>query len=183
MESDGDSKICTLLLSREATAGLAFGAAGGPGPRVLLECGLCCRPLGLRHTWPLLTQFFFFFFFFSTSLSFAREIRVALPGYGTAAAGGALPIPTQYFHVSRQWYGCQCLGILTCAHMLIRAIAYWGLYGHRKRVCSGRKIACRGGDSNPRQYCAWLFSQTLYQLSYRRPVSLAVPSCFGKKRS
>ena len=32
-------------------------------------------------------------------------------------------------------------------------------------VDSGRKISCRTGDSNPRQYCAWLFSQTLYQVS------------------
>ena len=30
---------------------------------------------------------------------------------------------------------------------------------------SGRKITCRTGDSNPRQYCAWLFSRTLDQLS------------------
>ena len=35
---------------------------------------------------------------------------------------------------------------------------------------SGRKmISCRTGDSNPRQYCAWLFSRILYPLSYRRP--------------
>ena len=33
-----------------------------PGPRVLLECGLCCRPLGLRHTWPFLTLSGFLFF-------------------------------------------------------------------------------------------------------------------------
>ena len=25
---------------------------------------------------------------------------------------------------------------------------------------------CQTGDSNPHQYCAWLFSRTLYQLSY-----------------
>ena len=43
----------------------------------------------------------------------------------------------QYFHVSRQWYGCQCLGFLTCAQLLIQAIAHRGLYGHckTKRVC------------------------------------------------
>ena len=35
-------------------------------------------------------------------------------------------------------------------------------------VDSGRKIPCRTGDSNPRQYCAWLFSRTLYQMSYLR---------------
>ena len=35
---------------------------------------------------------------------------------------------------------------------------------------SGRKILCRTRDSNPRQECAWLFSRTLYQPSYPRPV-------------
>ena len=37
-------------------------------------------------------------------------------------------------------------------------------------VDSGRKkIPRRTGDSNPRQYCAWLFSRTLYQLNYSLP--------------
>ena len=31
-----------------------------------------------------------------------------------------------------------------------------------------RKYPSRNGDSNPRQYCAWLLSRTLYPLSYRR---------------
>ena len=43
----------------------------------------------------------------------------------------------QYFRVSRQWYGCQCLGFLTCAQKSMNAIAHKGLYGHRKRVCTG----------------------------------------------
>ena len=34
---------------------------------------------------------------------------------------------------------------------------------------SGRKIPRRIGDSNTRQYCAWLFSRTLYQLVYSSP--------------
>ena len=29
------------------------------------------------------------------------------------------------------------------------------------KVDSGRKIPCRTGNSNPRQYCAWLFSRSL----------------------
>ena len=83
MESDGDSKICTLLLSREATAGLAFGAAGGPrtqglaGVWTMLPAARPTSHLAASHT-------VFFFFFFSTSLSFAREIRVALVRLGTA---------------------------------------------------------------------------------------------------
>ena len=33
----------------------------------------------------------------------------------------------------------------------------------------GRKFPCHIGDSNPRQYCTWLFSRTLYPLSYPCP--------------
>ena len=33
-------------------------------------------------------------------------------------------------------------------------------------VDSGSKMRCRTRDSNPSQYCSWLFSRTLYQLSY-----------------
>ena len=55
------------------------------------------------------------------------------------------------------------------------------LYKHGKRVhwkLTGRKIPCRSGDSNPCQYCASLFSQMLYQLSY--PYSaLYQPMCLG----
>ena len=32
----------------------------------------------------------------------------------------------QYYCVSKQWYGCQRLGFLTCAQMLIHAMAHWG---------------------------------------------------------
>ena len=39
-----------------------------------------------------------------------------------------------------------------------------GLYGH-----SGRKVPCSTPPSNPRQYCAWLFSRTPYQLGHSRP--------------
>ena len=48
-----------------------------------------------------------------------------------------------------------------------------GLCGHRKSLhwkLTGRKIPCRCWDSNPRQYCTWLFSRTLYQLSCPRPL-------------
>ena len=49
------------------------------------------------------------------------------------------------------------------------------LYGHHQRVCTeswlwekNKKQPCRTGDSNPRQYCVWLFCRTLYQVSYPR---------------
>ena len=32
----------------------------------------------------------------------------------------------QYFHVSKQRYGCQCLGFLTCTQMLMHTIAHRG---------------------------------------------------------
>ena len=44
----------------------------------------------------------------------------------------------------------------------------------------GRKIPCRTGDSNPRQYCAWLFSTTLlFRPSYPAPYDIGnrQPAC------
>ena len=38
----------------------------------------------------------------------------------------------QYLHVSKKWYGCQCLGFLTCAQMLMLATAHRGLYRQQK---------------------------------------------------
>ena len=45
------------------------------------------------------------------------------------------------------------------------------LYKHHKTVCTEnwlweKKLQCRTGESNLRQYCTWLFAPTLYQLSY-----------------
>ena len=39
-------------------------------------------------------------------------------------------------------------------------------------VDSGGEIPCCTRDSNPHQYCAWLFSRTLYQLSHPHPSHL-----------
>ena len=70
-------------------------------------------------------------------------------------------------------YGCQWLGFLTSAQMLMHVTAHRGctdtVTESALEADSGRKIPCRTGDSNPRQYCAWLFTRTLYQLSYSRP--------------
>ena len=81
-----------------------------------------------------------------------RQMQVALPAYGTAATKAA-------------W----CSGSLTCADMLLHAIAHGGCSDTVRQSAleadSGRKISCRTGDSNPQQYCAWLFSRTLCQLS------------------
>ena len=32
----------------------------------------------------------------------------------------------QYFHVSKQWCGCQCLGFVMCAQMLMYVTAHGG---------------------------------------------------------
>ena len=69
-----------------------------------------------------------------------------------------------------------CSGLLTCAEMLMHVTGYEGCTETVResalklvKADSGRKISCRTGDSNPQQYCAWLFSRTLYQLSYPPP--------------
>ena len=68
------------------------------------------------------------------------------------------------------WHACQCLGLLTCAQMLIEAWKYTlGLCEHRKRVYTEswlwEKIARRTRDSNPHHHYAWLFSSKVCQLS------------------
>ena len=79
----------------------------------------------------------------------------------------------QYIRVSKQWCGCQRLGFVTCAKTLLRAIALGGCTGTVRqspmKADSGRKIPRRTGDSNPRQYCAWLFSRTHNEPSHPRP--------------
>ena len=109
---------------------------------------------------------------------------MTLPWYAAAAARAALPIPTSVCSSfvcrkereqkkKRKRYGRQCLGFLTFQQMLMHAIAHCGCRDTvRESVLEGsaRNIPCRTWDSNPRQYCAWLFSGTLYRLSYRRPL-------------
>ena len=59
----------------------------------------------------------------------------------------------QYFRLSKQRYGCQCLGFLTCAQMLMHAVAHGGCANTVRKsalkVDPGRKIPCHTGDSNP----------------------------------
>ena len=103
-----------------------------------------------------------------------REIRAALSGYGTAAAKSSdtrFYQCVQYFRVSKQWCGCQCLGFFNVRTAVDACDCTRGLYGHCERLdlhrkLTGRKLPCSTGDSNPRQYCAWLCSRALYPLSY-----------------
>ena len=82
----------------------------------------------------------------------------------------------QCFCVCKQWFGCQCLGFFMCKQMLMHACdCTLGLYEHRMRVCSfkkltGRKIPCCTREPNWCWYCTWLFGLTVYQLSYPAPI-------------
>ena len=60
--------------------------------------------------------------------------------------------------------------------MLMHTIAHAGctdtIRESALEVDSGRKIPCHTRDLNSHQYCAWLFSRTLYQLSSSCPFML-----------
>ena len=61
--------------------------------------------------------------------------------FGSPYAGKAqqlLPIlmSVHYFPVSKQWYGCQCLGIFNVHTDVDACESTRGLYRHRKRVCT-----------------------------------------------
>ena len=62
------------------------------------------------------------------------------------------------FNVRTDADACDCTG--GCTNAVKESICL--------EADSGRKIPCRTGDWNPRQYRAWLFSRALYQLSYSR---------------
>ena len=67
-----------------------------------------------------------FSFFLSSSLIPCGKFRWPYLGKVTAATRAALSIPNStcvFLCVSRQRYGCQCLGSLTCTQMLMLAIA------------------------------------------------------------
>ena len=75
------------------------------------------------------------------------------------------------FSCVRQWYGCQYLGFLMCAQMLMHAIAHEGCMNTVKE--SALKVdqqecpllhwsrELKPGHCRWSQYCAWLFEPTL----------------------
>ena len=105
--------------------------------------------------WPPFFFKFFSFFIFTLFVLHCPvwEIWVALPGCSTAAARAVLPIPTSacsILCVSKQQYGCQCLGFLVCTQMLLMHAMARGLCGHRRRVCAGsllkeKSLCCNWG--------------------------------------
>ena len=59
-------------------------------------------------------------------------------------------------------------GFLMCAQTLTRAIAHWGMYRHRNRVCTGSRL----WDSDPHQYYTWLFRQDTLPAELSPPLKL-----------
>ena len=106
----------------------------------------------------------------STSLIPCGKFGWPYLGKATTAARAALPIPNSacgIFVCPNKRYGCQCLGSLTCAQMLVHAIAHEGCTDtvgeSALKVDSGRKIPCRTGESNLPQRRA---GSKICQLSY-----------------
>ena len=102
----------------------------------------------MTKNWPCLKRSNFFLLFFNTPLFPCGKSGPPYLGKATVAARAALLIPSNtcsisvYFCVSKQWWGCQCLGFLTCAQMLMHAIAHRGCANtlHWKLTQTGRKI-------------------------------------------
>ena len=129
-----------------------------------------CGPQRPRMMLKELTLFSFFLLFFSTSLSFAGNSgHLTQVRHSSRKSSATHPFQcVEYFRVSRQWYGCQYLGFLTGAQMLLHAIVHRGCTDSLSlhwRLTPGEKSL----DSNPCQHCTWLFSQMLHQLSCSPP--------------
>ena len=115
----------------------------------------------------------FFAFYFTTLLSH-RDFshgKFGLLSPGKASCDSRATQPTVHagcfsvsiIHRTLTWI----TGSLTCAQMLMHAIAHGGVITDVResalKVGFGRKIPCRTGESNLRQRCA---GPMLYQLSY-----------------
>ena len=93
-------------------------------------------------------------------------------GQGTAATRAVLSIPISMcsISVSKQWYGSQCLGFLTCVQMLMHATARGGCMDTEEslpyKVDNGRKFLCHTRDSNLCQCCAVAFQLDSFQTEY-----------------
>ena len=91
--------------------------------------------------------------FFSTLFIPCGKFGSPYLSKGTAAVRAALPIPNSARGIlvcPNKKYGCQCLGALTCAQMLMHAIAHGGCTDTAResalKVDSARKIPCRTED-------------------------------------
>ena len=91
------------------------------------------------------------FVVFSTSLPFAENSYRLTHVRHSSRKSSAIHFYqcVQHFRVSKQWYGCQCLGLLTCAQMLLHVITHGGctetVRESALQAVSGRKMASRTG--------------------------------------
>ena len=87
---------------------------------------------------------------FSTSLTFAGNLgHLTWVRHSSRKSSAARSYQrVWYFHVSKQWYGCQCLEFLTSTQMLMHATANGGCTNTAResalKVEPGRKIATPG---------------------------------------
>ena len=115
----------------------------------------------IRHTFRDVAANILFLFFssflYSSSLSLLENSRrlnwVRHSSHKSSATHSCHCV--QCFRESKQWNVCQCLGFLTYAQMLMHDDT---VRESALEADSERNIPCRTADSNPRQYCAWLFS-------------------------
>ena len=111
---------------------------------------------------------YYFYLVLQLLLCPMREIYVVLLGKAQQPLSSATHSNqcVQYVPVSKQWYGCQCLGFLTRAQMLIQAIAHWGRTDTVRQSAleadSGRKILCSTGDS---KMCVQMLMHAIAQTS------------------
>ena len=131
--------------------------------------------VSLSGRYHILLSFFFFFFLTLYNcivpMGFIQwEIRVAFPGESQLRQSRATQTMVHagcfsvfIIHRTLTW----TTGSLTCAQILMHAIAHGGVRTHVResalKVASGRKIPCRTGESNLRQRRN---GPMLYQLSY-----------------
>ena len=85
---------------------------------------------------------------FSTSLTFAGNLgHLTWVRHSSRKSSAARSYQrVWYFHVSKQWYGCQCLGFLTRTQMLLHAIAHGGCI-----VWSGDSLFSKASDWKARR--------------------------------
>ena len=129
----------------------------------------------------------------SLSLSFQQGTFIPCGKFGlpylskaTTAARVTLPVSTrvsvQYFGVSKQCFGCQCLGFLTEVHTAVDA---WRLHtpGAVRTQWDCTESSVREESPLPHrgfllvscQYCDWLFSWAFIQLNHTLLLDTTVP--------
>ena len=133
-----------------------------------LSCFVYCRDFYLSH---FCFPGKFSCNFFSSQNTVLSSNWLSLAGHfcrltgviiGTAAARAVCAV----FSCVQKLVWLPVFGILTCARMLRQAIAHGGCTDSvRQSALKADFGSHRTGDSNPRQRCAWLFSQTLYPLA------------------